>query len=350
MISSLSHNKYALGMRMWRTFGHDKAKRILQAGIAEGRIAHAYMLSGPIGVGKMTLAQDFSRALNCVSLEKPCDTCNQCSRIDRDVHTDIHVIRVSEGVKDGRRRVLIGIEQIRDVFRELSLKPYEGKFRVVIVDGAEHFSGEAANSLLKTLEEPPDQVVIVLLTADHNIVLPTVVSRCQLLEMRPLNESVIIEVLQTEHGVQLDKANEIARLSQGMVGWALRATQEPGLIEDLMNRIDVVAEVVGGDIEHRFSYANDLAVTFTRDRWNVRRELDLWLAWWRDVLLVKYELLKLVVNSTRADFLKRISEFLTIEQIIGVLGSIEDTKRVLDRNANPRLALDNLMLSLPKLS
>ena len=335
---------------MWRTFGHDKAKRILQAGIAEGRIAHAYMLSGPIGVGKMTLAQDFSRALNCVSLEKPCDTCNQCSRIDRDVHTDIHVIRVSEGVKDGRRRVLIGIEQIRDLFRELNLKPYEGSFRVVIVDGAEYFSEEAANSLLKTLEEPPEQVVIILLTVDYNIVLPTLVSRCQLLEMRPLSESKIAEFLQTEHSMQVDKVDEIARLSHGMLGWALQATQDPDLVEDLMTRLDVVVGVLDAAIEQRFSYANDLAVIFARDRWNVLRELDLWLTWWRDVLLVKHELPKLVINSTKMDFIKRISEVLTIAQVIAVLGSIEGTKKTLDRNANPRLALENLVLNLPKLS
>lgn len=335
---------------MWRTFGHDKSKRVLQAGIAKGRIAHAYMLSGPIGVGKMTLALDLSRALNCLSLEKPCDKCKQCNRTDRGVHTDIHVIGVPEDVRDGRHRVLIGIEQIRDVFRELNLKPYEGSFRVVIVDGAEYFSEEAANSLLKTLEEPPEQVVIILLTADHNIVLPTLVSRCQLLEMRPLSESKIAEFLQTEHSTQVDKAHEIARLSHGIVGWALRAMQAPELVEDLMTRLDIVAGVLDASIEQRFSYANDLAVVFATNRWNARRELDLWLAWWRDILLVKHELPKLVVNSTRTDFLKRISGILTIEQIIAVLGSIEDTKRILDRNANPRLALENLVLSLPKLS
>ena len=126
--------------------------------------------------------------------------------------------------------------------------------------------------------------------------------------------------------------------------------QAPELVEDLMTRLDIVAGVLDAAIEQRFSYANDLAVVFATNRWNARRELDLWLAWWRDILLVKHELPKLVVNSTRTDFLKRISKILTIEQIIAVLGSIEDTKRILDRNANPRLALENLVLSLPKLS
>lgn len=335
-------------MEMWRTFGHEKAKRILQRGIAESRMAHAYMLSGPVGIGKMTLALDLSRALNCLSVEKPCNTCKQCSRIDRGVHTDLHVIGVSEDAQNGRHSVLIGIDQIRDAFRELSLKPYEGSWRVVIVDGAEHFSEEAANSLLKTLEEPPEQVVIVLLTTDHNVVLPTLVSRCQLLEMRPLNESVVAEVLQTEHDVQIDQAHEIARLSRGMVGWAMRATQEPELVENLMTRLDVVAGVLDAAIEKRFSYANELSAIFVKDRWIVRRELDLWLSWWRDVLFVKHELPKLVVNSSRMDFLKHISEKLTIAQVIAVLGSIEDTKKYLDRNANPRLTLENLMLALPR--
>lgn len=334
---------------MWRTFGHDKSKRVLQASIAEGRIAHAYMLSGPASIGKMTLALDLSRSLNCLSLEKPCDKCKQCIRIDRGVHADIHFIEVTKDVRDRRHRVLIGIEQIRDVFRELNLKPYEGSFRAVIVDGAEYFSEEAANSLLKTLEEPPEQVVIILLTVDHNIVLPTLVSRCQLLEMRPLSQSKIAGFLQAEHSIQVDKAHEIARLSHGMVGWALRAIQAPDLVEDLMTRLDIIVGVLDAAIEQRFSYANDLAVIFAKDRWNALKELDLWLTWWRDVLLVKHELPKLVINSTRMDFIKTISEVLTIVQIIAVLRSIEDTKRMLDRNANPRLALENLVLSLPKL-
>ena len=333
---------------MWRTVGHEKAKRILQRGLVEDRVSHAYMLSGPAGVGKMTLALDLARALNCLGTDKPCDECVQCGRIERGVHADLHVIGVSEDARSGRQRVLIGIEQIREALREASLKPYEGSYRVFIIDGAENLSEEAANSLLKTLEEPPEQVVLVLLTTDHNTVLPTLVSRCQLLELRTLTDSAIASLLEAEHGMEADRAGEIAKLSQGVAGWAVRAAAEPEMVEELMTRLDAVEGVLDAALEQRFAYANELAFSFGRDRDRVRRELDLWRSWWRDVLLVKHERPQLVANTAKLESLERVAENLTAKQVTAAVEAVADTKRYLDRNVNPRLALEDLMLALPR--
>ena len=333
---------------MWRTFGHEKAKRTLQRALAGGRASHAYMLSGPTGVGKMTLALDLARALNCLGTERPCDECAQCGRIDRGVHADLQVIGVSEDARDRRRRVLIGIEQVREALREASLKPYEGSCRVFIIDGAERLSEEAANSLLKTLEEPPEQVVLVLLTRDHGAVLPTLVSRCQLLELRILADSAVASLLETERGLEAGGAREIAGLSQGIPGWAVRAASEPEMVEELMTRLDAVEGVLDAALEQRFSYASQLALSFGRDRERARQELDLWLSWWRDVLLVKHQRPKLVASSAKLDSLERAAESLTGEQVTAALGAVEDTKRYLESNVNPRLALESLMLALPR--
>ena len=144
---------------MWRTIGHEKAVRHLSRSLDQGRLSHAYLFTGPPRVGKMSLAMDLARALNCLGHDRPCDDCVQCDRIARALHADVRVVEVESGPnRTGGSRTAIGIDQVRDVQREASLKPYEGRYRVFVFDGAEHVTAEAANSLLKTLEEPPDQV------------------------------------------------------------------------------------------------------------------------------------------------------------------------------------------------
>ena len=213
---------------MWRTIGHDKALNVLRRSLDAGRLSHAYLLAGARHVGKMTLAMDLARAVNCLEDQVPCGRCGQCGRIDRRLHADVQVVGVqADETGEGRGRVAIGIDRVREVQRDASLKPYEGRSRVFIFDGAEHLSEEAANALLKTLEEPPDQVVLILLTADAGALLPTLVSRCQVLELRPVPSSLIAAELEAHHNVDAARADEIARLTNGRPGWAVNAAASP---------------------------------------------------------------------------------------------------------------------------
>ncbi len=177
---------------MWNTIGHERAVTHLKLGLEKGQLSHAYLLTGPRQVGKMSLAMDLARALNCLGDERPCGVCDQCGRIERGLHADVRIAGVEAGTsRGGGSRTSIGIDQVREVQREASLKPYEGRYRVFVVDGAEHVTSEAANSLLKTLEEPPDQVVIALLAPDVDVLPPTVVSRCQRLDLSPTTSAVL---------------------------------------------------------------------------------------------------------------------------------------------------------------
>ena len=139
---------------MWRTAGHDKAIKSLERALAEDRLAHSYLVTGRKRVGKTTLALDLARALNCLSDARPCGECGQCGRISSGLHPDVRLIGL-ETARSGRLRTLISIDQVREVQRDASLLPYEGRSRVFIFESAEKLSEEAANSLLKTLEEPP---------------------------------------------------------------------------------------------------------------------------------------------------------------------------------------------------
>ena len=177
---------------MWETRGQDWAVDFLRRGLEQGRLAHAYLLVGPEGVGKATLAKDLARAVNCDEDAPPCGQCRSCRRIAEGKHPDIMVVSLSDRQDDGERRGRaaearaprdIKIDQIREMQRWVALKPFEGRYRVFIVDGAENLNAESANALLKTLEEPPPQVLLILLATDERRLPATVVSRCQRLEL-----------------------------------------------------------------------------------------------------------------------------------------------------------------------
>ena len=334
---------------MWKTLGHDRAVKSLKRGLELGRTSHAYLFAGPAHVGKMTLAMDLATALNCVDSDRPCGECPQCRRIIGGLHADVRVSGLeSEEGAQGRWRVSISIDQVRAVQREASLKPFEGRCRVFIFDGAEHLSEEAANSLLKLLEEPPEQVVLVLLTSDARTLPATIVSRCQLLELRPLPMPTVVEVLREGHGADPDTAMEIARLSGGRLGWALDAAARPEVLEERADRLEAIVDMVSAGLESRFAYATALSSSFFRSRETAREELRLWLDWWRDLLLVKEGGATYVTNLSRADTLTEMAGSMTSAEISYAIASVRETWGHLESNVNARLALEELMLVLPR--
>ena len=295
---------------MFRTVGHDKAVKALTRAIDSDRIAHAYLIAGPPQIGKMTLAMDIARAVNCVADEqpnmfgetepKPCNTCGPCDRITRGLHTDVRVVTLGQDSR-GRTQTLISIDQVREVQREASLRPSEGKYRVFIFDRAEYLSQGAATALLKTLEEPPDQVIFILAATDSDRLLPTISSRCQTYRLRPIRQSVIAEHLRSQHGAEEEAAEEIARLSEGRIGWAISTVADSSVLEAIEEKITTVESVVRAGLETRFEYAEKLARAFGRDRDAVRDELVLWLEWWRDMMIVKAGLPRYVKHLARLD-------------------------------------------------
>jgi DNA polymerase-3 subunit delta' len=332
----------------WHTIGNEKATGALRRALDGGRLPHALLITGPEHVGKMALAVDLASALNCTGEEKLCGECPGCSRTRRGLHTDVHVVGLEMAAGGGRSRTLIGVDQVRDVQREAALAPFEGACRVIVFDGAELMSEEAANSLLKTLEEPPPGVYLLLLTPKPEALLPTVVSRCQVVDLKPVPSDVIARHLVESLGMDEDLADRTARLSGGRPGWAIRAAAEPELLEAVEEKVDVVEEVVKGSMETRFEHAARLGSATDRDRESGRRELEVWLAWWRDVMLIKEGAPQLAANLSRMESLKAVAAMLTRQQITGAIQAIRRTRRLITRNVNSRLALEVMMLDIPR--
>ena len=334
---------------MWHVRGHEPSLRQIDKSLREGRFAHAFLLVGPAHVGKRTLAINMAQTVNCLSPEDaPCGECNQCRHIASAQHADVRVIGVQKEGEDGPSRREIGIGDVREVQHQASLKPYEGSCRVFIFDGAEYMSEEAANALLKTLEEPPPQVLIVLLTSQEEALLPTIRSRCRRLELKPLPLSEVEKELVDVYSIDQEDAKKLARLSMGCLGWAISALNDSSIMETRNEEMERISQLSVASLEDRFSYASDLASLFSRARDRAREVLYLWLRWWRDLLLIREGAEEFVYNIDWADTLRIRASGLTTAQIVDFIRAILRTREALEDNANARLALEVLMLSLPE--
>jgi DNA polymerase-3 subunit delta' len=330
---------------VWQTIGQDRAVAALQRGLAQGRRAHAYLLVGPSQVGKRTLALELAQALNCEGPEPPCQECSACRRIADGIHADVQAVGVEEG--DGGLHRDISIDQIRDVGRTVSLRPFEGRCRVIIIDPADAMSEAAQNAFLKTLEEPPPDVVFVLITSRPQALRATIRSRCQQLDLSPLPLPRLEQALHERWEVPPRQAKLLARLSQGRLGWAVSIHQDEEMMRVRHEALMDIRALPERTIQERFAYVSEVAGRFSRDRTTVLAVLDLWRDWWRDVLLVSSGCQDVITNLDLWDILKAEASRYDAAQVVAFLRSLDATKRRLGENVNPRLALEVLMLDLP---
>ncbi|MSQ40228.1 MAG: DNA polymerase III subunit delta' [Dehalococcoidia bacterium] len=327
---------------MGPVIGHEGVLRLLKQSLQKGRLAHSYLLVGPPHVGKMTVALYLAQAVNCTGSSQPCRACSQCVRIASGRHADVQVL----GLREGGATKEISIDQVREIQRAASLKPFEGSCRVFIVEGAERLSAHATNALLKTLEEPPPQVLLLLLATDEEALLPTLRSRCQRLELYSLGVQEVARALE-ERGVAPKMAQHLALHSQGCPGIALRALEEPEWLEAQEVEAEQVAQLLTASLHQRFALAAELAQRFQANREDVQAVLGLWLEWWRDLLLVKEGATAYLVHPELRPTLEGLAPEVDALAVARSLRLIQETLDVLDQNANARMALEHLLLGFP---
>lgn len=340
----------------WPILGQERAVALLQGAIVRGGVAHAYLFAGAEQSGRATLARLFAQALNCEGggavSGVPCGACRSCRKIERGTHPDVRAVGLAtqEAAGSGRARresknTSLSIETVRDLCSDLSLRPLEGAWRVAIVEDAETMQEPAANAFLKTLEEPPPYAVIVLIVPEVGAVLPTIRSRCQLVETRPVPREELATALQQHHGVAPAEARTLAALSRGRAGWAIAAAGQAGFFDERRTAYGAMLGLLNGPAFDFFPLVDRLTERFRRGRRDeVYAELDAWLGLWRDLLLLRTGCADLLLNIDYADQLRPLAARFGLAHLREAASATTDALRWLGENVAPRLALEAMVL------
>ncbi len=338
---------------MWQVIGQDRILSLLDYSLKTNTIAHAYLLVGPRHVGKRTLAFNLAQALNCDGPELPCGQCRSCQRILEGKHADVISISMNSKIESAvtsnslEHKTEIGIKDMLELQRMANLPPYEGKYKVFIIDDAEYLSTEAANSLLKILEEPPQRIAWLLLASEEERLLPTIISRCQRLELKPVPSERVQEILISSYDVDADKAKLLTQLCHGRLGWALSALANDDILEQRSQRIVKLFSLLPAGLEQRFAYAQELASQLSQNRRAGAEIIEIWLDWWRDLMLIKGGCREAIINVDYDRTLEEQARGLSLSEIERFLANLCLLREEISKNVNPRLALEWLMLNLP---
>lgn len=314
--------------------GHQGQLTILRSAMASGRLHHAYLFLGPEGVGKRTVAVALAKVIHCVeSGEDYCGRCVNCSRVAGGNHPDVRLIEPLTDKKE------ISIQQIRELERELNYRSFTGKRKIVIIDPATLMNSAAQNALLKTLEEPPEDSLMILIASNSGGLLPTVRSRCLRLSFAPLPRPQVAEFLKSKFAVKSEDAEFLAALSMGSIGAAISLDKDE-LIEKRRIWSGMLTSLKVNDYHGAIIAAEALA----RSRDDALQFFKWAETWYRDILV--YSVTEKSDELVNLDMIAQIAQQSTASSINGVLSSISQTARAaerIQRNLNRRMVLEKCL-------
>lgn len=345
--------------RFESVLGQQRPIQLLTTLLGNGTIPHALLFSGIQGIGKQSTAVVFAMACNCLSPKpvpvfegnesdwpdlnrpaatNPCGSCRSCRKIRSNNHPDIICVEPSGP--------FIRIDRIRDLCRTLALKPYEARWRVVIIKDAQAMNPAAGNAFLKVLEEPPEQTVLILTVGHTSDLLPTIVSRCQHIRFNPISRNIIKDMLIQKQGRHPDEAALIASMANGSFSKAMsmiKAKKGPGLL-DLRNwLIGQVDALASAPLGFRMAFAAELA----KSKDTLAESLEMITSYFRDLVVYKYYPEK-IINQDLMDQIQNTAQTMTIASLLAKIKTIQTAQNNILANANLRLTLEILVMRLAK--
>lgn len=317
--------------------GHDRVKEHLQKAIEYHKVSHAYILAGEQGMGKKTIAKAFAMTLLCERSDRePCMECHACRQVLAGTHPD--VIWVTH------EKASIGVDEIRTQIKDtIEIKPYSSTYKLYLVDEAETMTVQAQNALLKTIEEPPAYAVLFLLTTNPEVFLPTILSRCISLKLRPLKNHAVSAYLMEQHSVSEEQANLYAAFARGNLGKAVQiasSEQFSLLFQQVLTLLKKVKEM---DIGMLLDFIRSLQ----ENHLDLYECLDFMQLWYRDILMFKVTRdINLLIFKEEYSVVSRLCEKSSYEGLETILSAIDTAKKRLDANVNSDLALELMLLTM----
>jgi DNA polymerase-3 subunit delta' len=316
--------------------GHEGPLQILKRALAHGTLAHAYLFSGESGIGKKMTARGLAAAVNCraATPDGGCGSCPSCRKVATGGHPDVRFLE-AEGNE-------IKIDQVREAQADLALRPFEGNKKVLIVDGAEGLNAASANAFLKTLEEPPGDALIILITAMPQSLLPTIRSRCQEIVFHVLPRHILAAALARKRGLSEEDAWFLAALAQGSMGRGIEmdVEAEKALRDEVLTLWAGLGSISPGDTLLK-------AEAYGKDRERLERLLDIGIEWLRDAVVYREtNEERLLVNGGRRDLLQQWCERRPLPGMFLDLELFTSSRKLLDRRVSAQLVAENLLLKL----
>lgn len=315
--------------------GHERIIDSLRKSIEKGSISHSYLFEGDEGLGKKMTAEAFAKTLLCKEQkEEPCNQCSSCIKFDRGNHPDLKVIEPEKGlIKKGDVEALI---------KSVVTAPFESSRKVFIIDDCHKMNREAMNSLLKTLEEPPGYIVIILITSNPNNLLPTILSRAMSIKFYPIETAKIIDYLIEKYGKSKDEARFIAEFTKGSMGKSIELSASDEFFQKRDEIIKIIDNLLMGDKVRAFNSID----FFNDNKDNIDEVLDMILFWFRDLII--YKVVgnnNLIINKDRMTFISKES-FVDFQKINDIIERVQQTKEDISRNVNFQLSIETMLLNI----
>lgn len=318
--------------------GHEQIKEHMQAAIRDKKPFHAYLFQGEEGVGKEALARTFAAGLQCQSesADKPCKECVSCRQMESGNQPD--VIWVT------REKASLGVDEIREqLCNTMDIKPFSSPYKIYLVPEAEKMTEAAQNALLKTIEEPPEYGIVILMTSNISALLPTIQSRCLTMEFRPLSTAVVESFVKEHCQVPDYQARASAAFAQGNLGKAMRYAKSEDFIERKDHIISLLRHVEQMDLSEMLAVIKDLGTR--KDE--VRDYIDLMVLWYRDVLLFKATKdINQLLFQDEASYISHEASHRSYEKIEEILQAFEKAKVRLRANVNFDITMELMLLTL----
>jgi DNA polymerase-3 subunit delta' len=332
---------------IWKTIGHQQQKNFLEKSIIKDAVSQAYLITGKEQLGKSALALDFIKLLQCdeadgaenkTEKKMPCGKCRSCLALEKKSHPDVLIIKPEQSESKGiKKERAIGIKEIRKLQHQLGLYSYCSLYKIGLILEAEKMTQEAANALLKTLEEPSGKAVIILTTQSENFILPTIVSRCQVLKLLSVSQKEIEEFLIAQEADQ-SEARKLSKLSNGKPELAFEFYKNPEKVERFFQITKELQGLIQANYNERYKYIEKISKNAAESK----EILKIWLIYFRDMVLEKLNCQNLKIN-----LLENSGGNYSVRKILKVIRSIKETEKLISTtNVNARLALENLVLKI----
>lgn len=317
--------------------GHEGIIKHLQNTIQAGKVSHAYIFHGEEGMGKKLLAAAFAKTLQCMEGGiLSCNKCRSCMQCDSDNQPDIVWVT--------HEKISISVDDIRDQINgDIQVKPYDSPYKIYVIDSAEKLTESAQNALLKTIEEPPEYAVVILLVSNLSVILSTILSRCVVLNLKPVDKRVLKHFLMVKYQIPDYKAEMAADFSGGNPGKAIRYS----ISDDFEHKKE--------DILHILRYIDDMELnevvaglkTISENKPSIEEYIDFMLLWYRDILMFKATTdPNLLLYKNDYSVIKRQANIRSYEEIEKIINSMEKAKIRLKANVNFDIAIELMLLTI----